>query len=116
MLSDSTMNIGSRARENNDNIEPVYDMNELCSDKSEASRVGLSAYDLLPMSSDYPTDSDGNAIDWDSIMLYGSNFGGKRLLEVGPRKNVMTKMDGDTWKGNKVPSDGDIAQLRRLYS
>ncbi|KAL1983528.1 hypothetical protein VTN96DRAFT_10267 [Rasamsonia emersonii] len=91
-------------------------MDVLCTNQFAASRAGFTAYDVLPFAEDYPALSDGDAIDWSSIMLYGSNFGGKKLMGVGPRQNVMTKMNGDTWRGNRVPSDGDIAQLRRLYS
>jgi len=96
-----------------------HPMDMLCSSHYAASNAGFSAGNILPIGGLSDVFSDG-PVDFNSIMIYGSNFGGKQAIPVGnqrygPRRNVLVRQNGDTFGGNKVPSQRDIDRVRALY-
>lgn len=95
-------------------------MDRLCSEYSEAARAEFSAYDFLPIQKGTkgkdmlmsPSD-----VDWDSIMLYSSQVGGKGS---GPtRAEVLMRVDGTRTQPippNLRPSLQDVEGLIEIYS
>ncbi len=97
-----------------------WDMKKLCTDRKAAADALFTAADLLPYDSDFiETCKKSDNFDFDSIMLYGSEFGGRQSKLGTGRKNVLVrknKKDGsDKIEGNFKPSNGDIARLRAMY-
>lgn len=59
--------------------------------------------------------STTGAIDYDSIMMYGSKVSGD--IAVDSSKNIMTKKDGSTWTSKRARlSASDVRTIRTLYS
>ena len=91
-------------------------MKDICTNMQIAGGYGASAYEFAPWIYPDAATVASAGFDFDSIMLYSSNFGGKRLLKMGPRKDVLTrKDDGKPFEAGKVPSPLDIQALRDLY-
>ena len=61
---------------------------------------------------------EDKSVDWQSIMLYGSGNGGTGTAQPGndQRALVLVKHDGSRIEPNLIPSERDLAGLRRLYS
>lgn len=87
-------------------------MDKACTNIEKAREVGFSARHPLPQNW-AGTETDGKDFDWDSIMLYNSEFGGKRR-DDGSRAIVMTrKRDNAAFKG---VSERDINDLINIYA
>lgn len=104
-------------------------VNAMCSSQAAAEATTFSAEDILPYrgldANYYQEDREMNApdyIDWDSIMIYGSRFGGRQQSKMPwdkkepGRKVVMLKKDGSEIRNNMLPSRRDIERLKALYS
>ncbi|WEW61177.1 hypothetical protein PRK78_006667 [Emydomyces testavorans] len=100
---------------------------ELCSERARGENAGFSASHLLPLVDmdarwykldDPGDDNSPDYIDWKSIMIYGSKFGGKKVVTgfKWARQPVMTRSDGSLIEANTEPSDRDIRQLQWLYN
>lgn len=94
-------------------------METLCSEYSEAAAADFTAYDFLPIHAGYQAKSslmDSSEVDWDSIMLYASQVGGKG--SGSSRKEVLMRVDGETTKSimpNLSPSSQDVEGLIEIY-
>ncbi|KAF3002843.1 hypothetical protein E8E14_007705 [Neopestalotiopsis sp. 37M] len=107
-------------------------MKDVCQNQLAAKEYGFSAYDWLPVMTDYISKNipsggaDYKHVDWDSIMLYPSGAGGRGPArpptnpsedpeEYDQRTPVLLRNDGAKIHTNAIPSKGDIAGIRYLY-
>ncbi|KAI9797568.1 MAG: hypothetical protein M1835_007832 [Candelina submexicana] len=95
---------------NNGNKETVK---RLCENHFEATTEGFSARDFAPLT-DMGLDESGD-FNMDSIMRYNSEMGGKRALKIGPRKSVLTDLNGKDLKDIKKVDGKDVDRLNRIY-
>ncbi|KAJ5608127.1 hypothetical protein N7537_004746 [Penicillium hordei] len=77
-----------------------------------ARKPPFSALDIL--ADDDGKELSSDPVDWNSIMIYGSEAGGKEDGNGG-REVVMTKKDGTTFGYNTVPSQKDIDAVHTIY-
>ncbi|KAK3292953.1 uncharacterized protein B0H64DRAFT_434245 [Chaetomium fimeti] len=98
-----------------DYIKNAY-KNEICRDRSKASRAKFAGgFNYVPITDEPGTiDDERNEPDWESIMLYPSNAGG-RVDASGQKLNVLTKRNGDLIDPVSKPSRRDIAGLKKMY-
>ena len=88
--------------------------NNVCTSIVLARRYNFSAKEFIAWDGPAGSTVASPGFDFDSIMLYSSNFGGKRTL--GIRKDVLTRKDNNkSFKAGKVPSQTDIHALNVLY-
>lgn len=91
-------------------------MGQLCQDVLQAKRENFSAGDILP----YPEQATWAAyggFDWESIMMYCSEFGAKRKFLSEKKKRVMKKKDSnEAFVANNRPSGGDVECVNNLYA
>ncbi|KAG7286883.1 hypothetical protein NEMBOFW57_009201 [Staphylotrichum longicolle] len=88
--------------------------NSLCRKHAYAERSKFAGgINYLPMDSEGMIDGDKSEPDWDSIMLYPSNAGGRTV--GGVKQNVITKPNGDLIQPNSKPSQQDVKGLKKMY-
>jgi hypothetical protein len=88
------------------------DIDQLCTSADVARNHKFSALDIL--ADDDGKELSSDPVDWNSIMIYGSEAGGKEDGNGG-REVVMTKKDGTTFGYNIVPSQKDIDAVHTIY-
>ncbi|KAK4143424.1 uncharacterized protein C8A04DRAFT_28849 [Dichotomopilus funicola] len=89
--------------------------NEICRDRAKASRAKFAGgFNYIPITDEPGTiDDERSEPDWQSIMLYPSNAGGK--VVGGVKQNVLTKPDGSIIDPVSRPSKRDVAGLKKMY-
>ena len=102
---------------------------EICGDQSAANSIGFSAADWLPFPPDTTENEYSDNVDWESIMLYPSNAGGRGQVTAGndARANVLVGYrsasdDEDdpvrvvrSFGGNFDPTDRDVDGIMYMY-
>ncbi|KAI9719098.1 MAG: hypothetical protein M1812_003728 [Candelaria pacifica] len=97
-------------KKENNNKEAVQ---KLCENAYDATLQQFSAAEFAPLA-EMGLDESGD-FDVESIMRYNSNIGGKKLIGIGPRKSVLTKLDGKDLDDIKKVSKKDLDRLNDIY-
>lgn len=91
------------------------DADRLCTWESVAAKYGFSAAQLLPIKDQtktthpYFTGRHYSDVDWQSIMIYGSDA---YSIEG---TNALTRNDGQTFSFSNIPTQLDVQGIRDLY-
>lgn len=106
-----------KAMERVAHLEPLDRLkyrNDICRSRTEAMAVDFAGgLNYLPVDSQGTIDGGKDQPDWDSIMLYPSNTGGK--IVDGVKQKVLFKIGGADITPNFKPSKNDVKGLRAMY-